>query len=74
MLDAKNAGIEDVSGLAGLPKLWEVQLNDNLITDVSPLAQVKSLKALLLGNNPVADYSPLKDIYAQLEGKDFEIR
>ncbi len=74
MIDAKNAGITDVSGLSGLPKLWEVQLNDNQIADVSPLAKVKTLKTLLLEGNPATDYSSLKGVYAQLEGKDFEIK
>lgn len=73
MIDAKNAGITDVSALADLPKLWEIQLNDNEITDIAPLAHVKNLRTLLLAGNPVTDYSPLKDIYPQLEGKDFEI-
>lgn len=71
MIDAKNAGITDISALAGLPKLWEVQLNDNQITDVTPLGNVKTLKLVLLEGNPITDYGPLKDIYAQLEGKDF---
>jgi Leucine-rich repeat (LRR) protein len=71
MLDAKNAGIRDISGLSDLPKLWEVQLNQNQITDIRPLATLKSLKTLLLDENPVKDYSPLKEIYNNLEGKDF---
>jgi len=74
MIDAKNAGIKDASGLADLPKLWEVQLNDNLITDVSPFADMKALKTLLLAGNPVTDFSTLKEVYGQLEGKDFEIK
>lgn len=36
MLYAKNAGITDVSAFADLPKLWEIQLNDNEIIDVTP--------------------------------------
>lgn len=72
-IDAKNAGITDISALAGLPKLWDVQLNDNEISDISPLENVKTLKIVLLAENPIKDFSPLKDIYHQLEGKDFEI-
>lgn len=72
-IDAKNAGITDISALADLPKLWEIQLNDNQITDITPLANVKTLRLVLLEGNPITDYSPLKDVYAQLEGKDFEI-
>jgi Leucine-rich repeat (LRR) protein len=51
-----------------------VFLTDNLITDVSPLAKLTNLKELALSNNPITDYSPLKDIYGQLEGKDFEMK
>lgn len=58
---------------AGLPKLWEVQLNDNQIADVTPLRNAKMLKVLLLEGNPIADYSPLKDSYAKLVGKYFTI-
>jgi internalin A len=71
-IDAKNAGISDISALAGLPKLWDVQLCDNQITDISPLAGLP-LRILLLGNNPVEDFSPVKDVYPNLEGKDFEL-
>jgi len=74
MLDAKNSGIKDVKALADLPKLWEVQLNENVITDVSPLAKIKNIKALFLSGNPNAEYGLLKDIYGQLDGKDFEIK
>ncbi|SDN87700.1 leucine-rich repeat domain-containing protein [Acetanaerobacterium elongatum] len=73
-IDAKNAGITDVSGLTDLPKLWEVQLNDNQITDVSPLANISTLKTLLLKGNPVTDFSSLKEIYIKLKAKDFELK
>ena len=72
-IDAKNAGIKDVSGLAGLPKLFEVQLCDNEITDVAPFAQIPNLKILLLINNPITDYSPLARIADNLE-KDFDVK
>lgn len=73
-IDAKNAGITDISALANLPKLWDVQLNENMITDVTPLSNLTSLRIVLLEGNPVNDYSVLKDVYAQLEGKDFELK
>lgn len=74
VFEAKGAGIKDISALGNLPKLWSVFLTDNLITDVSPLAKLTNLKELALSNNPITDYSPLKDIYGQLEGKDFEMK
>lgn len=74
IFEAKGAGIRDISVLGDLTKLWSVFLADNLITDISPLAKLTNLKELELSNNPITDYSPLKDIYEQLEGKDFEMK
>jgi Leucine-rich repeat (LRR) protein len=45
-----------------------------LITDISPLAKLTNLRELELQDNPITDYSALKDIYEQLEIKDFEIK
>ena len=73
-IDAKNAGIKDITVLSNLTKLWDVQLCDNQITNITPLGNLKGLKIVLLADNPVKDYSPLKDIYKNLEGKDFEIK
>lgn len=74
IFSAKGSGVKDISVLGNLPKLWSVYIENNLITDVSPLAKLANLKELLLSNNPITDYSPLKDIYGQLEGKDFEMK
>jgi internalin A len=74
IFEAKGAGIRDISVLGDLTKLWSVFLTDNLITDVSPLARLTNLRELALSNNPITDYSPLKDMYEQLEGKDFEMK
>lgn len=73
IFEARSAGIKDITVLGNLPKLWSVFLTNNLITDVSPLAKLANLKELELSDNPITDYSPLKDIYEQLEGKDFEM-
>jgi internalin A len=73
VLDVKGCGVKDISALAGLPKLWSVFLDQNLITDVSPLAALTGLKELQLAENPITDFSPLKDIYDQLEYKNFEL-
>jgi len=74
IFSAKGSGIKDITVLGNLPKLWSVFLENNQITDVSPLAKLTNLRELLLSNNPITDYSPLKDIYGQLEGKDFELK
>ncbi len=73
VLDAKRNKIIDVSPLAGLTKIWELQINSNQIVDFSPLASLKNLKVALLADNPSSDFSPLKDIYPNLEGKDFTL-
>ena len=70
----QNAGIKDITVLGNLPKLWSIFITGNLITDISPLAKLTNLRELELQDNPITDYSPLKDIYGQLEGKDFEIK
>ena len=69
-IDAKDAGIMDVSGLANLPKLFEVQLCNNEITDVTPFATLPGLRLLLLKENPITDFSPLNSIAPTVE-KDF---
>lgn len=74
IFEAKGVGIKDITVLGNLPKLWSVFLDNNLITDVSPLAKLANLRELTLNGNPITDYSPLKDIYGQLEGKDFELK
>lgn len=48
-------------------------MEDNQVTDLSPLAGLTKLTNILLSGNPATDYSPLKDVYSNLEEKDFEI-
>lgn len=74
IFEAKNAGIKDITVLGNLPKLWSIFITGNLITDISPLAKLTNLRELELQDNPITDYSALKDIYEQLEIKDFEIK
>lgn len=73
IFSAHNAGIEDITALGNLTELWSVFIDGNNITDITPLANLKNLKELLLAGNPIKDFSPIRDIYPQLEGKDFEI-
>ncbi len=63
IFEAKKAGITDISVLTGLPKLWSVFLDENLITDISPLAQIKTIREFLIADNPIADYSVLEPVH-----------
>ena len=72
-IDIKGCGVEDISALGTLPKLWSVLLTDNRITDVRALANLNNLKELELRNNPITDFSPLAEIYDKLQGKDFKL-
>lgn len=66
-------GVQDISALGGLTKIWSLYLDDNAITDISALANLTNLKELKLSDNPIEDYSPLKDIYPKLDFADFEM-
>lgn len=66
-------GVQDVSALGGLTKIWSLYLDDNAITDISALATLTNLKELKLSKNPINDFSPLKDIYPKLDFADFEM-
>jgi hypothetical protein len=69
VFEAKKAGIKDISALVGLPKLWSVYLDENLITDISPLAQIKTIKEFLIAGNPIEDFSclePLHEVFPNL--------
>ncbi len=81
MLDMKNLeifscmgnGVQDISALGGLTKIWSLYLDDNAITDISALANLTNLQELKLSQNPIADYSPLKDIYPNLGFCDIQM-
>ncbi|MEA5051488.1 MAG: leucine-rich repeat domain-containing protein [Oscillospiraceae bacterium] len=69
VFEARNAGIRDISALAGLPKLWSVFIEENLITDISPLADVRTLREFLIAGNPIEDYSclePVREVFPAL--------
>lgn len=63
----------DLSVLADLKELRTLYIDNTQVSDVSPLANMPSLKRLKLEGSPITDYSPLKDIYPNLEEKDFEM-
>ncbi|RPJ73382.1 MAG: hypothetical protein EHM20_12320 [Alphaproteobacteria bacterium] len=65
--------LSDISVVSNFPKLWRIILTNCNISDISPIAGLTNLKELNLEGNPIKDYSPLKDIYPNLEKKDFEL-
>jgi len=54
--------ISDISPLAGLTSLIELNLWHNQISDISPLASLTSLIELNLGSNQISDISPLASL------------
>ena len=69
IFEAKGAGITDITPLVGLPKLWSVFLDTNLITDISPLAKIKTLQEFSIRDNPITDYSclePYREVFPNL--------
>ncbi|MFT8337730.1 leucine-rich repeat domain-containing protein, partial [Schleiferilactobacillus harbinensis] len=58
-----NNGISDLSPLANLTQLQQLDLDDNNITDVSPLAKLTSLQELHLNSNKISDISVLSGLH-----------
>jgi len=54
--------IADISPLAGLGNLTELNLADNEIVDIAPLASLTNLGMLFLHNNDIVDISPLSGL------------
>ena len=54
-----NGHISDISSLASLKSLEELDLSTNNISNVSPLAALRNLKVLYLQRNNISDISPL---------------
>ncbi|SHK08553.1 Leucine Rich repeat-containing protein [Hathewaya proteolytica DSM 3090] len=74
VLELNSNAIEDISALEGLINLEKLDLSSNFISNISPLKNLVKLKSLKLsGNSGIKDYSPIKDIYNNLQEKDFEI-
>ena len=60
-LQARNAGVADLSGLETAAALRSIYLGTNLVSDLTPLAALTALGAVDLTNNLVTDLSPLVD-------------
>lgn len=69
----KDNQISDISVLANMKNLVYLYMEDNQVADLSPLSGLSKLTFVLLSGNPVTDYSPLKNVYPNLEEKDFEM-
>lgn len=63
------AGISDISFLAELTNLEELDISENHISDLTPLSGLKNLKYLYLYNNDLSDISPLAEL-TNLENLD----
>lgn len=64
---------EDLSVLSEMKGLQRLTFVETKVSDVSPIANLTELKVLKLDKCPIKDLSPLKDIYPNLEEKDFEL-
>ncbi len=70
----KGNQIPDISVLSGMTGLTYLCMEDNKVSDLAPLAGLTKLKTLLISGNPATDLSPLKDVYKNLEEKDFTLK
>ena len=61
-LDARNRGIQDLTGLQFATNLNLLNIPDNQVSDLSPLASLIGLHELRLENNPISDISPVRGL------------
>jgi internalin A len=64
--------IVDITPISGLAYIERLGLSQNRITDISKLNGLK-LKYLSLYGNDIKDYSAVKEVYQDLEWKDFTV-
>ena len=58
-LEAHNANIRDLTGLAFATRLEEIRCNNNLISDLLPLTDLVNLRVIELRDNVISDLSPI---------------
>lgn len=61
-LDARNAGIADLTGLGVFSSLERLWLYNNNISDLGPLSSLANLQDLGLGDNNISDISALSGL------------
>lgn len=61
-LSCRDKGIRDLTGVAALPELVKLFVNNNQIEDLQPLASATKLFSLGLGGNQISDLSPLRSL------------
>ncbi len=61
-LDARNKGIQDLTGLQFGANLWFLRFDGNEISDLSPLANLINLRELWFHDNPLHDISPVRGL------------
>ena len=59
MLDLRDNQISDISPIAGLTELRELEINRNTISDISPVRGLTNLTLLTLKGNQISDISPI---------------
>lgn len=64
ILEGKNKGIKDLTGLEKCPNLALINLAGNEIEKVEPLKDLKNLQSLDLSKNKIVDIAPLASIKA----------
>ena len=67
MLDLRDNQISDISPLAGLTELRELEINRNAISDISAVRGLTNLTLLTLKDNQITDISPVAGL-TQLVG------
>ncbi len=58
-LDLRDNQISDISPIAGLTELRELEINRNTISDISPVRNLTNLTLLVLKGNQISDLSPI---------------
>ena len=59
MLDLRDNQISDISPIAGLTELRQLEISGNTISDISPARDLKNLTFLVLRDNQISDISPI---------------